>query len=116
MPNLEEQLTVVNAVIQFARLVALDGVWTEHLRLRDPSPWLGQGSSEQDVWTLDRLVSEMAELLEQAPDRAGELADVVHMYAAQLEDEYVRTIVEGHDLDGAQRKRVWERSSAEAAS
>ena len=97
--NLEEQFGATDAMTQFARLAALDQVWTDYLeRAEQPIP-------ERDLQVLERLTDEMDRLLQEAPDRAGYLDYLAAHHAEELEEEYGR-VLESDELTESEKERL----------
>lgn len=99
--SFEEQFWTTNAMTQFARLAALDRIWTDYLdHARRPIP-------EQDVRTLEWLSDAMSELLQEATDRAGYLDSVCSEHSEELEEEYER-LLESDELTEGNKARLQE--------
>lgn len=97
--NLEEQFGATDAMTQFARLAALDQVWTDYLeRAERPIP-------QRDLQILERLTDEMDRLLQEAPDRAGYLEYLVREHTEELEEEYGR-VLKSDKLTESEKERL----------
>lgn len=84
--TLEEQLGAVEAMTQFARLSALDGVWTDYLeRASQPIP-------QEDIYVLGTLTDAMTQLLKEGHDRARYLRTVMARHTEELEEAYAQII------------------------
>lgn len=97
--NLEEQFGATDAMTQFARLAALDQVWTDYLeRAERPIP-------QRDLQILERLTDDMDQLLREAPDHAGYLDHLAAKHPEELEEEYGR-VLESDELTESQKERL----------
>jgi hypothetical protein len=95
-----EQLETTDTVTQFARLYALDRLWTVYLQRAE------RPISEQDVQVLERVTGEMDELLQAAPASAETLDYAIVEHTEELYASYERILFSEDGLAEDQKMRL----------